>query len=76
MTSDPPSDPDMIAAAARAKSWNEEHERGRVAIETLKLIRDRAKSTSAERWIDDSCAIHSLAYCALRDSATTPAQDD
>lgn len=36
--------------------------------DTLALVRDRAKATSAERWIEDSAAIHSLAHCVLAES--------
>jgi hypothetical protein len=34
--------------------------------EALWLIAKRARETSKEEWIDDSSAIHSLAYCALK----------
>jgi hypothetical protein len=37
--------------------------------EALALIRDRAKGTSAERWIEDSAAIHNLAFMALKEHA-------
>jgi hypothetical protein len=52
--------------------------------EALRLIAKRASETSKEKWIDDSSAIHSVAYCALKglvdprraEAAAVPIRDD